>query len=91
MGCIANALDAWLCICLAEDCIGCTLDLYSFFIFLVCENSEELHLLGMGFVKVFDVCVCVVYIVCTANDLDWFMCMCMADDSPGVAYCCVIA
>lgn len=86
---MSNALDAWLCMCMAEDCIGFALDLYSFLIFLVCENSEGLHLVGIGFVKVFDMCV--VYIVCIANELDWLLCMCMADDSFGVAYCCVIA
>lgn len=32
VGCISNALCVWLCMCMAEDCLGCALDLYRFLI-----------------------------------------------------------
>ena len=38
-----NDVDGWLCMCMADDCIGFAFDLYRFLIFLVCKNSEPLH------------------------------------------------
>ena len=64
MGCISNALDWWLCMCMAEDCIGFALNWYRFLMFLVCICDACTMMWMGGCVCVWQMIALVLHLIC---------------------------